>query len=120
MCRDTQFENTAKSHTDTVKYARIQTRMKSSHNYIYWSWNFWQSYWFRLQLNSFFLNRNLQKNALDKLEARAELSISGKISLKVKLAKTLIKNNGKLTVSVDANATGEDLINTISQVVTNY
>jgi hypothetical protein len=38
----------------------------------------------------------------------------------VKLAKTLIKNNEKLTVSVDANATGEDLINTISEVVTNY
>ncbi len=74
-----------------------------------------------LQFNSiFFLKRNLQKNALDKLEARAELSSSGKINLKVKLAKTLIKNNEKLTVSVDANATGEELIHTISERVTNF
>ena len=68
---------------------------------------------------AYLCSRVLQKNALDKLDARSQLNSSGKMSLKIKLSKSLIKGAEaiKQSVSVDSNSTGQQLAEEIASLV---
>ena len=63
------------------------------------------------------MTRDLQQTALKRLEARSDLAQSGKLSLKLKVTKSVTKKTDKTFISVDVASTGDQLAQQIASLV---
>ena len=63
------------------------------------------------------MTRDLQQAALKRLEARSDLAQSGKLSLKLKVTKSVTKKTDKTFISVDVASTGDQLAQQIASLV---
>ena len=63
------------------------------------------------------MTRELQQTALKRLEARSDLAQSGKLSLKLKVTKSVTKKTDKTFISVDVASTGDQLAQQIASLV---